>query len=208
MFNADLSWRENGAERVGERRHRKERERAATPAGYASSTSGPSTTSSRYAEKKSKGTSVSLSEKLSFGFRLPLFGKRRPPPPPKSPPIPVWKLDRTPTLLQQKNRTIGQLAKPQVSPFANAFENTAIVPGSSQYRNDVAVNDSPKQFCKNYEDVKNRIMAMQAIHQQSSTISGTTVPDMFSSSSIQVSISLLLYLCANSLRSHSIPILH
>jgi hypothetical protein len=208
MFNADLSWRESGAERIGERRHRKEQERAATPAGYASSISGPSTTSSRNAGKKIKGSSASFSEKLSFGFRLPLFGKRRPPPPPKSPPIPVWKLDRTPTLLQQKNRITDHHEKPQVSPFANAFGNMAIVPGTPQDKNDIVVNDSPEQFCKNYDNVKNRILAMQAMHQESSIISGTTVPEMFSSPSIQVSISLLLHLCANSIRSHLIPILH
>jgi hypothetical protein len=179
MFNADLSWRESGSERVGERRHRKERERAATPAGYASSASGPSTPSSGNLEKGTKSSPATLSEKIHSGLRI--FGKKRLPPT-KSPETPVWRLDRTPTLLQQKNRTPDYLAKSHISPFSNVFSNTSVDSRPGYDDVEIAATDGADQFCKNYDAVKDRIIALQAIQHESSP----SVPRIFTSSSIQV----------------------
>jgi hypothetical protein len=97
MFAADFSWRESGAEKVGERRQRKARERAATPSGYASTSSGPSNASSSYLAK----SSTPLAEKISLAFRKPILGGRRQKLPSEQP---VFRIERVPTLLQQKNR--------------------------------------------------------------------------------------------------------
>ncbi|KAF2672222.1 hypothetical protein BT63DRAFT_191651 [Microthyrium microscopicum] len=201
MFAADLSWKETTEERVGERRQRKARQASTTPAGNTSSSSGPSSVSSSQPGHRNNHThSKPFSERISSAFKRPrLNGKKKKPITPEKP---VFKIERVPTLLQQKDREPvyfrGQ------SPFALSTERLENQPGPvyqdfAQSFNPAISTDSvllerglrdlrllaendANELCQSYDDVKERILALQS---SQSTPVQEQYPERYSPLSLQ-----------------------
>lgn len=193
MFHADLSWTDDGVERLGERRHRKAREKAVTPSSSVLSTSRPSTSPSLVDQQKIGRPWITWSTKLSNNIRFPLFGKNqqidnaRPLNPLYA--TEAWQLDGVKSVFSRASRPLEHVENMQASKCATA--STSSVVGYEYPLEatgvDTVVRELPQSFCKSYNHVKNTIMAMQAMKQDSQE----TSPQLPTASSTEVSISPL-----------------